>query len=278
MKLTILILWYTLRQKILEVKNISSDTYLTDEEIMSIFPPCPITKGFILFSRLRPKISNDIPGQELKLECKLSISNAAKSGMYNVVSTCAYENSPDKVEQNTQWQTIESELEEKGYEKNDIDLFKENWYLLKAKRFYLKDSFKFKLETIGVYTNRELILIACDTINKKLTKINEICQNEKLILNKNKTTMENCVDITLENEDYTIGKILEYILHEEYYKGADRKLDYVGFIKLHPHDTDSIIRISFNSAEDFNDSNINALVSFACQSCVNIFNNIKEYF
>ena len=261
-----------------KIKNISSETYLTSEEVGAIFPHCPVTKGFVLFARLRPKISTDIPGQELKLECKLSISNASKSGMYNAVSTCAYENSPDRVEQNTQWQTIESELEEKGYEKNDIDLFKENWYLLKAKRFYLKDSFKFKIETVGVYTNRELVLIACDTINKKLNKIYEICQNEKLILNKNKTTMENCVDITLENEDYTIGKVIEYILHEEYYKGADRKLDYVGFIKLHPHDTDSIIRICFNSGEDFNDSNINALISFACQSGVNIFNNIKEYF
>ena len=47
-----------------------------------------------------------------------------------------------------------------------------------------------------------------------------------------------------------IGKVIEYILHNEYYLSGDRVLDYVGFIKMHPHDTDSIIRISFHQQEN----------------------------
>ena len=90
--------------------------------------------------------------------------------------------------------------------------------------------------------------------------------------------MENCVDITLENEDYTIGKVLEYILHKDYYDSPEKTIGYVGFIKKHPHDTDSIIRLSFNSSEDFNDENICAIVSFACTSGIKIFTNLKEYF
>ena len=159
--------------------------------------------------------------------------------MYNVVSTCAYANTPDKVEQQSQWQQVEQELEEKGYTK-DIDYFESNWKLLR-KTIFVDNSFDFKIESVGVYTNLELVHLAIDVIVKKLNHINTICQNDKLIMEKDKTTMKNSVDITLENEDYTIGKVIEYILHNEYYLSGDRVLDYVGFIKMHPHDTDSII-------------------------------------
>ena len=97
-------------------------------------------------------------------------------------------------------------------------------------------------------------------------------------MEKDKTTMKNSVDITLENEDYTIGKVIEYILHNEYYLSGDRVLDYVGFIKMHPHDTDSIIRISFHQQENFTDENIRSIIAYACQTGINIFTNLKEYF
>ena len=260
-----------------KVKNISSGTYLEEADVKKMFPPDKLTNGYILFTRLRPKISNNIPGQEIHIECKLSISNAAKNGMYNIVSTCAYANTPDRVEQNSQWEKNEQELGEKGYSPKDITEFRKNWYLLRGKRFYKDDSFDFKIESIGVYTNMELIHLAIDNIIRRLTKLYEICQNDKLIINKEKTTMTNSVDITLENEDYTIGKIIEYILHQEYYLG-DRVLDYIGFIKMHPHDTDSFIRMSFNSPENFSDENIKSVVGYSCQTGIKIFTNLKEYF
>ena len=46
-----------------KIKDIASDKYLTKEQAKKIFPPNHITKEFILFTRLRPKISNDIPGE-----------------------------------------------------------------------------------------------------------------------------------------------------------------------------------------------------------------------
>ena len=36
-----------------------------------------------------------------------------------------------------------------------------------------------------------------------------------------------------------IGKVLEYILHYKYYLDLGH-LSYVDFLKLHPHDTDSL--------------------------------------
>ena len=92
--------------------------------------------------------------------------------------------------------------------------------------------------------------------------------------------MNNSLDIKLVGEDYTIGKVIEYILHEEEYK-KNKLLNYVGFIKKHPHDDYSIIRISFNDNNEMDvnsDSNVYKMLAFACEIGKNLFTNIKEYF
>jgi DNA-directed RNA polymerase subunit L len=58
-------------------------------------------------------------------------------------------------------------------------------------------------------------------------------------------TMENCYDIILVNEDYTIGNILNYEFYSIFYTDL-KMLDYVGFKKIHPHDSDSLLRITLS--------------------------------
>ena len=83
--------------------------------------------------------------------------------------------------------------------------------------------------------------------------------------------------ILLENYGYTIGKLLEYILHYEYYL-SDKQLSYIGFIKKHPHDDYSIIRLAFIRSENFTDTNIYSIIKFACQNNIEIFKHIKDMF
>ena len=59
---------------------------LTKEQTKQIFPPNKITKEFILFTRLRPKISNDILGEQIHLSAKLKTGTAKEDGMYNIAS------------------------------------------------------------------------------------------------------------------------------------------------------------------------------------------------
>tara|TARA_Y100000813_G_scaffold197609_1_gene183312 strand:- start:278 stop:1414 length:1137 start_codon:yes stop_codon:yes gene_type:complete len=255
----------------------NTENYLDDATTEQIFPADSITDSYVLFTRLAPKISNDIPGEVIHFKTTFNIGTALQSGMYNVASTCAYGNTPDPVKQNEVWQEREDELEQNGITSTQINYEKANWYTLEAKRYYKKDSFDFKLETIGVYTNIELIHLACDNIIQRLLNIIKLCDSQKLQLINDKTAMKYCVDIKLDNEDYTIGKIIEYILHEQYYK-VDKLLSYVGFLKKHPHDDFSIIRIAFNQEEKFTPTNIIAIFKFSCQNCINIYQNIKEFF
>ena len=74
------------------VKNTSSEKYLDESTVRKIFPPDTITNDFILFARLRPKISNEVPGEEIKINAKMSVHTGGEDGMYNTVSCCTYFN------------------------------------------------------------------------------------------------------------------------------------------------------------------------------------------
>lgn len=205
-------------------------------------------KHYILIIRLNPEISKQIPAEELILNCKLSKHTAKENACFNVVSCCSYSYYPDEKKQKEKWEEYvrkndKSEQPVKITKKDEI-----NWYLLNGKRFYVKDRFKFIIESLGIYSCDDLIIKAAGIIINKLENfkdgiINPIDMNYKFICNKSLINVSYAYDITLTNEDYTIGKVLEYILH----KNMDiYNISYVGFIKKHPHDTDSIIRIILN--------------------------------
>ena len=78
--------------------------------------------------------------------------------------------------------------------------------------------------------------------------VEELDSNLIQIINS-ETTVDICYDLLLEDEDYTMGKTIEYILYEKYYI-QEQKLSYCGFKKFHPHDTGSTIRIAFIETSD----------------------------
>ena len=154
-----------------KIKDLKTEKMLPNDLVKQIFPPNSITKSYILFSRLKFKIFDDIPGEQLNLTCKFKVSTAKESGMYNVVSTCAYKNSVDRAQQIDIWTEKEKELEESGMKKDQVEFERENWFLGEANRIFKKDSFDFSLETIGIFTNMEIIHKACDILINRLDEL-----------------------------------------------------------------------------------------------------------
>jgi DNA-directed RNA polymerase subunit L len=87
------------------------------------------------------------------------------------------------------------------------------------------------------------------------------------------TTLKNGFDITLINEDYTLGKVIEYYLYQEHFI-ADKTLSFCGFRKPHPHSTDSIIRVAFHNQID--KVGVSGYFQGACDSAINAFTKIME--
>ena len=223
-----------------KIKNIKTKKYLTNAEVSKIFPPDPITGDFVELLRLRPQIASNMDKEQLHLEAKFSISNAKNDGMFNVVSTCSYGNTLDNVKIKDAWESKSKELATK-YNKDEIETIKKDWLILESKRIYIEDSFDFIVETIGVYNNFKIVELAASILIKKLYSSLEKIKINMDFISLSEDTMENCYIITLENEDYSIGKILEYNFYSKYFLQS-KTLNYVSFLKKHPHDTFSIIK------------------------------------
>ena len=234
-----------------KIKNTKTDKYLNDEITKNIFPPNNITKHYIDFCRLRQKISDNIHGEQLKLSCLLSIGTAKENGSFNVASTCTYRNTPNHTAIETASRAKEDELKQKYEEKDDVEYYLNDWLILQAKRIFVEDSFDFIIESVGVFDNSDIVKMAIDNIISRLKKIIDIYSSQNNLIIGSESTIPNCFDIVLENEDYTIGKILEYTLYTTYYSG-DKSLTYCGFRKPHPHINISIIRIAYHTETEKN--------------------------
>ena len=263
-----------------KIKNVTNGKYLEEKDLRSIFPPYipPTGKGeyYIDFVRLRPKISDEIPGEKINLTCKFSIGTAREDSMFNVSGTCSYGFTPDPEVMKTELQKKQQLWRDEGKPTEEIDYESKNWSLLDGLRFVKKNSFDFILETLGVFDNDELVAKACDILIEKFSFLNKQIAEDDLKIAVSETTIENCYDVTLENEDYTIGNILNHILYDTLYRGA-KYLSYVGFKKMHPHDSDSIIRIAFTNPTH-NQSKVKEVLKLSGEQAIKTFRQIKQLF
>jgi DNA-directed RNA polymerase alpha subunit/DNA-directed RNA polymerase subunit L len=233
------------------IRNKSNGNYLTKEETKRIFPPNSLTGCYIEFVRLKPKISESIPGEKIKLEAEFSVSHARNNSMYNVVSKCTYANTPDLSKIEARWEELQSKLLSEESTKEEIEFQKRNFYMLDAQRIFKDESFDFIIQTVGVYDNISILKKGCMVLQNKFVDLIDAVDSDIVPIIRSETTMDNCYDIILENEDYTMGKILEYMLYTTYYDG-DESLTFCGFKKYHPHNPDSTIRIAFAQVSDKN--------------------------
>ena len=260
-----------------KIKNLTTNKYLTESDTREIFPPNDFG-DFIDFVRLRPKISNEILGENIHLTCKMSIGTAKQDGMFNVVSTCSYGFTTDeiKIEEELKKQIQKWKDQEKEENiKKDIGYETKNWRLLDAMRITKKDSFDFIIQTLGVFSNKELVKKSCDILVFRMDEVNTLIDTDTLVIQQSKTTMQNCFDIILENEDYTIGKIIEFMLYSKFFEGL-KTITYCGFKKMHPHDLQSIIRLAYR--DNIDKTIVKQNLKDCITDAINIFKKIKTQF
>ena len=232
-----------------KIKDIVSNTYLEEGIVKKMFPPFipPTGNGeyYIDFVRLRPKISDEIPGERIKLTCEFSVSTERDDRMFNVTGTCSYGFTPDPVIMEEQLEIRKQKWKDEGKKETEIKFEASNWKLLEGLRYVKRNSFDFIIQSVGIYENEQIIIKSSEIIVKKLELLKNSLSQDEVEIKASDNTMENCYDITLVNEDYTIGNILNYELYAIFYTDL-KMLDYVGFKKLHPHDSDSLLRVSLS--------------------------------
>ena len=256
------------------IKDLITGKVLSQDKTKEIFPTNDLSGDYIDFVRLKAKVADEIQGKIIHLTCEFDVGTAKEDGAYNVVSTCSYGNTIDVEHQEQKLQQLRQKWKDEGKNESEIEFESINWKLLDGKRIFLKDSFDFIIESIGIYTNIELILIACKIILNKLSNLNSIIEKDEIEIKSSDNTIQNSYDIILENEDYTIGKVIEYFLLIKYFE--NNILTYCGFKMLHPHDYYSIIRIAYKNSVEL--STIKGQLKECINDAIELYNKIQKEF
>lgn len=231
------------------VKSKTTNQYLSKEETAKLFPKNEYGR-YIDFVEIGPQMNLGVHEEKrLKLTSNFSLVNAAVNGAFNVVCKCGMTNTVDPVRATKEWDDREANLSTQDKTKEEIEYEKRDFFMLDAKRFTIPNSFDFSVETIGIYENRDIVKMACAIIQTKLVDLIDKLESDGVPILDSETTMENCYDIILENEGYTIGKVIEYVLYTMLFE-KEQVVSFCGFIVLHPSDKDSRIRLSYMSKVD----------------------------
>lgn len=261
----------------IRIRNTKIDKWSSEKEQQKIFPPNSFTKEYILLSRLKSKISTEIPGESLKLSAKFGISTPKENGAYNVVSTCSYGFTPDKVLNHQKKQAYETELQSKDLDQKDIDSRLENWDNHDFKRHFVENSFDFQIESVGHMLESNIVQKACNIISSGLQNIIDNKEPNNWLLKADEVAVKNSFDIEIQNIDYTLGKIIEFVIYQEYFKNQG-VLSFSGFLKPHPHDEHSIIRIAFKKDKDSSEETVEDILVSACKIGQQIYSSIYSDF
>ena len=230
-----------------KILNTVSNKYLDEGQVKKIFPPfIPPNYNeeyYIDFLRLRPKISDEILGERIKLTCKFTIGTARDDSMFNITGTCSYGCTPDLEKIEEQLEIRKQKWKDEDKKQDEIKFEAANWKLLEGMRYTIKNSFDFVIESVGIYSNEKIIIESCKILIRKLEELKHLIESDEVEIKRSDNILENCYDVTLVNEDYTIGNILNYELYKVFYTELEQ-INYIGFKKLHPHDSDSLLRLS----------------------------------
>lgn len=276
-----------------KLRNVSTKDLISAEDTRRFFPPSQIDGEdfYIEFIRLRPRIAAPalVPGEKISLICKFDIGTAAENAAFNVVHKCHFTNTVDNVAADAVWeQTVQTLRETLSPE--EISFKKKNFDFLDRKQYCTPGSFEFVIKTLGDsiggryqghYNNLALMNLTCSVILERLNNVETHLNDGDTVIHKTPKTdyADVSFDIVFKHEGYTIGKLLEYLVYDLFFRGGVTKtLLYCGFVKPHPHVDDSILRMVFLSVDDASPGNVRKLLLGATYAAKDIFTRIQQNF
>jgi hypothetical protein len=208
---------------------------------------------------LYPRISENDPYEEFVAEIQFSIGNAKQDACWNMVSKCLFYNTEDKEKIDTLLQSMPEE------KRRDFEL-------LDAQRYFIPNHYNFVIETIGVYTNTQIMNKACqcilDTFTLYLEHLPQLDKKERLYIYEHTIEQDKMYIMKLVEDDYTYGKLIEKYMYN--YNGALFK--FIAFKKEHPHDKHSLIQMVFMEKDE---ENKQTLIKLLNQIFMKIYDDFK---
>jgi DNA-directed RNA polymerase subunit L/DNA-directed RNA polymerase alpha subunit len=256
--------------------NIQSGKSVSEDDTRKIFPPDMISNDYIPICVLMPRISETDEPEEIDATIHFSIGTAKEDNCWNVVSKCTMFDKQDD-EKIQKFKMSEEYKRKTEVEKRDFDI-------LDAQRMTLNNHFVFKMHSIGIYDNQQIIQKSIRYITDKMTDFLYYLANkasfnpvkigtyEDFSMSKDSSSIRDKYSLRIEFDDYTIGGLIENHL----YLMFNKELSYVAFEKDHPHEIYCNILFSYKN----NDVPIETIVSHLSQvanEIIHIYKTIESY-
>jgi DNA-directed RNA polymerase subunit L len=275
--------------KDIDIINKANGEKLDSSKRDSLFPADEITGDHILICVLYPNMnSKNEENEKLILEADFDIHCAKENSCWNIVHNCSYEFLRNHEEIEKQAQQIEDEME------------REDFKLLDGQRIYFQNEFLMTVQSLGIYTNHDIMVSACDYIIDKLgliqqyftsiTSYEPILTKSEIVSNETNGTLskeqlesmknqycklyknDNMLVFELSDDDYTLGKMIE----KYFYLMFEKELKFVGFKKVHPTKKEAYIYIQYYN--DKIEKSVNTHLLQTTKYVEQIIRTIQKYF
>ena len=256
--------------------NVQTGKSVSEEDTRKIFPADPLSNDFIPICVLMPRISETDEPEEIDATINFTIGTAKEDSCWNVVSKCSMFDRQDDAR-------IQKYKESDEY-KRKTDVEKRDFDILDSQRMTIKNHFVFKIDTVGIYSNQQIIQKAIQYINDKMTDFlyyltNKASLNpvkigsyEDFSISKDSSSVRDKYSLRIEFDDYTIGGLIENHL----YLMFKSEFSYVAFKKDHPHEIYCDILFSYKN-DNIPMETIVSQLSQTANEIIHIYKTIESY-
>jgi DNA-directed RNA polymerase subunit L len=255
------------------IKVLNIETNI-EEKNDNFFKKNSITNDYILIATLNP--GPNLKGEKLKFEGKSSINIGESHIRFSPVSCIYFVNKQDP-------ELVKLELNkylEINKDKFNVKKLTHKFILEEADRYFHIDDdgnpnqFEFCIESRGVLEPYKILL---NGINLIIDKINLFLNNMKKTLSDTKSDvliteskgLMKAFDITILNENHTLGYLLQTYINEIYKENNI----FIGYLNPHPLEKKIILKISL---PNINIDQVNEIINTTCKQLLTILDNIKK--
>lgn len=223
------------------------------EDTIKFFPPSDITGDNILIITLKNNPTGE--GEEVYVEGKCSKGIGKENSRFSPVSCVVFTNKKDKAKAQAAFEEMVKNLDETP-SSEELKVLARRFDIEESERyFYLDengepDRFDFTIESIGIIPPGEIFKRACKNLVKKINNFNKnlekaLDSKDSTITIRDSSSVMKGFDITIENENHTLGFLLQTYLNKL------NENAFVGYMNPHPLEKTIKIRVNFND-DDIN--------------------------
>tara|TARA_B000000437_G_scaffold210980_1_gene181404 strand:+ start:4285 stop:5349 length:1065 start_codon:yes stop_codon:yes gene_type:complete len=230
-----------------------NDIDITQKELNEIFYKNIVSNDNILITRLRPN-------EYLHFKAKVVKKNGKYNASFNPVSLANFSFIIDKSKINKDTNILDKERSYFTNKEGD------------------PNAILFEIEPVNKYLKpKYLINKAIESLINKLNKLISDIKSDNVLIEKY-NDLESTYEFTIENEDDTLGNLIQSFIHDKFVRKKEKIQDnveclYCGYICVHPLKNLLKIRLTLNQTIP---NKFNEFLEYNCFSIIDNLQNIKN--